>query len=58
MALLDLLVRAATTRTRKGAMAASADASGLDDIDFVRLVKDRVFGFKIPPRRGGTSGYV
>ncbi|KAA0173463.1 hypothetical protein FNF27_05103 [Cafeteria roenbergensis] len=39
-------------------MAASADASGLDDIDFVRLVKDRVFGFKIPPRRGGASGYV
>ena len=57
-ALPAMPAHASATRTSKAAMAASADASGLDDIDFVRLVKDRVFGFKIPPRRGGASGYV
>jgi hypothetical protein len=39
-------------------MAAAMFSDGADDeVDFVRIVKDRVFAFKIPPRRG-ASGHV
>jgi len=38
--------------------AASLSGDAMDEVEYVRLLKDRVFGFKIPAGSGGASGYM